>query len=253
MGFPLLMAVAFLYPPAIAGSAAFLAASDPRASTRGQLLQALFNRSSIALAVWAAGGVFHALVDLKESPALALVGAALLAAIVDYIVNFGVISIVASLHYRTNPIQVIRELTHRTTQRVRHQLPWSCSLWTLLAKFFVESEGRWAGMSYQYSHLFSLPGRCSSVARLSRRRTRSCRIASTYFVHCRTEWRRNVRTSACRSPRSFTTTLLNSCSGSRSRSTWLEGISTRGRSTKQRSCSSRSRRRRTERPIASGP
>ncbi|HKI30093.1 MAG TPA: histidine kinase, partial [Actinomycetota bacterium] len=110
MGFPLLMAVAFLYPPAAAGSAAFLAASDPRELRREVgLLQALFNRSCIALAVWAAGAVFHSLVTLDDPP-LALVVAALLAAIVDYIVNFGVISIVASLHYKTNPIRVIREL-----------------------------------------------------------------------------------------------------------------------------------------------
>jgi signal transduction histidine kinase len=110
MGFPLLMAVAFLYPPAVAGSAAFLAASDPRELRREVgLLQALFNRSCIALAVWAAGAVFHSLVTLDDPP-LALVVAALLAAIVDYIVNFGVISIMASLHYRTNPIRVIREL-----------------------------------------------------------------------------------------------------------------------------------------------
>jgi signal transduction histidine kinase len=142
MGFPLLMAVAFLYPPAIAGSAAFLAASDPRELRREvSFLQALFNRSSIALAVWAAGGVFHALVDLKKSPALALVGAALLAAIVDYIVNFGVISIVASLHYRTNPIQVIRELRiGRLSEFVISYLGLAV-FGLLLAKFFVESEG----------------------------------------------------------------------------------------------------------------
>ena len=143
MGFPLLMAVAFLYPPAIAGSAAFLAASDPRELRREvSFLQALFNRSSIALAVWAAGGVFHALVDLRDSPALALVGAALLAAIVDYIVNFGVISIMASLHYRTNPIQVIRELRiGRLSEFVISYLGLAV-FGLLLAKFFVESEGR---------------------------------------------------------------------------------------------------------------
>jgi signal transduction histidine kinase len=111
MGFPLLMVVAFMYPPAVAGSAAFLAASDPRELKREVgFLQALFNRSSIALAVWAASGVFNALVHLETSSAVALVGAALLAAIVDYLVNFGVVSVVASLHYRTNPVRVIREL-----------------------------------------------------------------------------------------------------------------------------------------------
>jgi hypothetical protein len=68
MGFPLLMAVAFLYPPAVAGSAAFLAASDPREFRREvSLLQALFNRSAIALAVWAASGVFTSLVTLESS------------------------------------------------------------------------------------------------------------------------------------------------------------------------------------------
>ena len=112
MGFPLLMAVAFLYPPGVAGAAAFLAASDPRELRREVgVLQALFNRSSIALAVWAASGVFHALgVDLESTAPYLLVGAALIAAVVDYVVNFGVISIVASIHYRTSPVRVIREL-----------------------------------------------------------------------------------------------------------------------------------------------
>jgi signal transduction histidine kinase len=112
MGFPLLMAVAFLYPPGVAGAAAFLAASDPREFRREVgALQALFNRSSIALAVWAASGVFHALVrEIHGTSVVVLVGAALVAAVIDYLVNFGVISIVASIHYRTSPIRVIREL-----------------------------------------------------------------------------------------------------------------------------------------------
>jgi signal transduction histidine kinase len=143
MGFPLLMAVAFLYPPAVAGSAAFLAASDPREFRRDvSILQALFNRSCIALAVWAAGRVFHALVTLDSSP-YALVGAALLAAIVDYIVNFGVISIVASLHYRTNPIRVIRELRiGRLSEFVVSYLGLAV-FGLMLAKFFIDSGGEW--------------------------------------------------------------------------------------------------------------
>ena len=143
MGFPLLMAVAFLYPPAVAGSAAFLAASDPREFRREvSLLQALFNRSSIALAVWAASWVFHSLVTL-DSPPLALVGAALLAAIVDYMVNFGVISIVASLHYRTNPIKVIRELRiGRLSEFVISYLGLAV-FGLMLAKSFVYTDATW--------------------------------------------------------------------------------------------------------------
>jgi signal transduction histidine kinase len=149
MGFPLLMVVAFLYPPAIAGSAAFLAASDPREFRREVgFLQALFNRSSIALAVWAASAVFHSLVTIDlpgvdDSPAWALVGAALLAAIVDYVVNFGVISIVASLHYRTNPIRVIRELRiGRLSEFVVSYLGLAV-FGLILAKFFTNSGETW--------------------------------------------------------------------------------------------------------------
>lgn len=148
MGFPLLMVVAFLYPPAVAGSAAFLAASDPRELKREVgFLQGLFNRSSIALAVWAASAVFHYLIDLDAVPppsAVALVGAALLAAIVDYVVNFGVISIVASLHYRTNPIRVIRELRiGRLSEFVISYLALAV-FGLMLAKFFTDApQARW--------------------------------------------------------------------------------------------------------------
>ena len=111
MGFPLLMVVAFLYPPSAAGAAAFLAASDPRELRREVgLLRALFNRSAIALSVWAASAVFHSFADLETSTWYELITAAVLAAAVDYLVNFGVVSLVASLHYRTSPVRIIREL-----------------------------------------------------------------------------------------------------------------------------------------------
>jgi signal transduction histidine kinase len=143
MGFPLLMVVAFLYPPAVAGSAAFLAASDPRELKREvSFLQALFNRSSIALAVWAASAVFRSLVDIRADPSpVALVAAALMAAIVDYVVNFGVVSIVASLHYRSNPIRVIRELRiGRLSEFVISYLALAV-FGLMLAKFFIDTEG----------------------------------------------------------------------------------------------------------------
>ena len=144
MGFPLLMAVAFLYPPGVAGSAAFLAASDPRELRREiGFLQALFNRSSIALAVWAASGLFHALVTLESSSPYALVGAALLAAVVDYVVNFGVVSIVASIHYKTNPVRVIRELRiGRLSEFVVSYLALAV-FGLMLAAFFTDSDHPW--------------------------------------------------------------------------------------------------------------
>lgn len=143
MGFPLFMVIAFLYPAPVAGAVAFLAASDPREYRREVgLLQALFNRSAIALAVWAASAVFHELVTL-QAPPWELVVAALLAAIVDYLVNFGVVSIVASLHYRTSPIRVIRELRIGKLSEFVVSYLGLAVFGLMLAKFFKENGSWW--------------------------------------------------------------------------------------------------------------
>jgi signal transduction histidine kinase len=111
VGFPLLMVVGFVYAPPAAALCAFLGASDPR-EYRGKVsfLRALFNRSQVALSVLAASAVFHSLADLDTSSPVRLLIAALLAAVVDYLVNSGVITIVVSLDARIPPHRVIREL-----------------------------------------------------------------------------------------------------------------------------------------------
>jgi len=111
VGFPLLMVVGFVYAPPAAALCAFLGASDPR-EYRGKvsLLRALFNRSQVALSVLAASAVFHAIADLDTSSPARLLLAALLAAVVDYLVNSGIITIVVSIDARIPPQRVIREL-----------------------------------------------------------------------------------------------------------------------------------------------
>jgi signal transduction histidine kinase len=111
MGFPLLMVVAFLYDPVVAASAAFLAASDPREVRREVgLLRALFNRCQVALAVGAASVIFHSLASIETSNAFVLLGAASLAAVADYLVNYTLVSLAASIHYRMHPMRVIGQL-----------------------------------------------------------------------------------------------------------------------------------------------
>jgi two-component system sensor histidine kinase UhpB len=111
VGFPLLMVVAFVYAPPAAAITAFAGASDPR-ELRGEvsLLRAMFNRSQVALSVLAASAVFHALADLDTSPTWILVPAALLAAVVDYVINSGIVTIAVSLNTGMPPHQVIRDL-----------------------------------------------------------------------------------------------------------------------------------------------
>jgi signal transduction histidine kinase len=111
VGFPLLMAIAFMYQPAAAALCAFFGASDPREFRREvSPLRALFNRSQVALSVLAASATFHALAGLERAPALRLLTAALLAALVDYVVNSGIITAVVSVDLQLPPRRVMREL-----------------------------------------------------------------------------------------------------------------------------------------------
>jgi signal transduction histidine kinase len=111
LGFPLLMVVAFVYPPAVAASVAFLAACDPREVRREvDVLRALFNRCQIALAIAAASAVFHALASIESSEPIVLLSAASLAAVVDYLVSNVLVSIAASIHYGMHPLRVLKEL-----------------------------------------------------------------------------------------------------------------------------------------------
>src|SRR5439155_17045548 len=80
-------------------------------------LRAVFNRCQVALSVFAASSVFHLIVEIPKAyaerfhtPVWALVIAAVLAAIADYLVNSSLVTMAASIFYRTKPSRVIREL-----------------------------------------------------------------------------------------------------------------------------------------------
>lgn len=112
MGFPLMMVVAFLYPPQAAAVAALIAASDPREFRHEVgLLRALFNRCQVALAVGSASLVFNFLgASVADSSTPQLFVAAGLASMADYVVNTTLVCIAASIHFWMNPLRVIREL-----------------------------------------------------------------------------------------------------------------------------------------------
>jgi signal transduction histidine kinase len=111
LGFPLLTAVAILYPPGAAALAAFAGTTDPR-EFKGEVnpLRALFNRSQVAIAVFAASSTFHAL-SSSTDPLTRMVPAALVAVVVDYAINIGVVSLAAGLSLRLNPLVVLRQLS----------------------------------------------------------------------------------------------------------------------------------------------
>ena len=111
LGFPLLMAVAFIYGPAESGIVALVAASDPR-EFKGEVgpLRALFNRCQVALSVLAASAVFDEFGSIDHSGTLVLVMAAMSAAVVDYVVNWSLVALGASILYRMSPTTVFRQM-----------------------------------------------------------------------------------------------------------------------------------------------
>lgn len=117
VGFPLLMAIAVLYPPGAAALITFLGASDPREFRREVSPGlALFNRSQVALAVLAASSTFHVLApgdpgsSLTVAPPFPLLAGAGAAAVADYVVNGGLVAIYMSTKLRVSPWKVVGEL-----------------------------------------------------------------------------------------------------------------------------------------------
>jgi signal transduction histidine kinase len=110
ISFPVLLVVGILNTPVAAGLVALAGSFDPR-EFKGQvgLLRAVFNRSQIALSVFAASSVFHAIANI-HSATVRLFAAAMLAAVTDYLVNTSLVAIGASIMYRQPPLRMFREL-----------------------------------------------------------------------------------------------------------------------------------------------
>ena len=119
LSFPLLMALAMVHDPVVAGVTAFVGSVDPREFRHEvSVLRAIFNRSQVALSVFAASAVFNSLAtietpdgsSLQASPAWLLIVAAMVASIADYLVNSTMVTIFTSLRVGLPPLQVLREL-----------------------------------------------------------------------------------------------------------------------------------------------
>src|SRR5581483_11540413 len=144
VAFPLLMVVAFIYPPEAAALAALVGSLDPRELRREVgVLRALFNRCQVALSILAASAIFHALASLNESNALVLIGAAMLAAVADYSVNSSLITLVVSVDLGMAPLRVVQELRIGRLSEFLISYLGLASFGLFLAKFY-ERLGFWS-------------------------------------------------------------------------------------------------------------
>lgn len=111
LGFPIMMMVAILYEPWAAGFIALAGSSDPREFRRQVGIGlALFNRSQVALSVVAASLAFHAIAP-PEAPPWQLLAAASLAAVADYAMNAGLVTLYMAAKLRVAPQAVLKQLT----------------------------------------------------------------------------------------------------------------------------------------------
>jgi signal transduction histidine kinase len=110
-GFPLYTAVAFTYPPVVAGLVALLGSSDPREIKRQvHPLRAVFNRTQLALSLFFASSVFHLLGGETTAWSLRLAIAAPVSVIVFNLFNTGFASIAIALEYRIPLPSVLRHM-----------------------------------------------------------------------------------------------------------------------------------------------
>jgi signal transduction histidine kinase len=110
MGFPILLATGFLYPPAIAGLVALVGSCDPREFRREvAATTALFNRAQVAISVLGASLVFHQIASIRSSVPWVLLGA-IAATVSDYLANQGLVTAWVTLLHGLRPLEVMRKL-----------------------------------------------------------------------------------------------------------------------------------------------
>jgi signal transduction histidine kinase len=143
LSFPILLAVAIIFPVPVAGLIAFLGSIDPR-ELRGEvsLLKAFYNRSQMALSILVGSLTYHSIAG-PQAPWYRVVPAVMVATILAYATNTFIVAFQASVHVHIPMRQILAKM-HGTR-------PWEFLLSYLglglfgivIARFYV-IEGAWS-------------------------------------------------------------------------------------------------------------
>jgi signal transduction histidine kinase len=143
LSFPIMIGVALLYAPPVAGMIAIVGSSDIHEFRREvPLMRSLWNRSQMALAVVAGSAVFHQLSNVLD-PWWELVPAALAATIVAYAINAILVALHASLQYDLTVKQVLRKMHGSRPVEFLLSYIGLALFGVVIARFYVE-EGAWS-------------------------------------------------------------------------------------------------------------
>jgi signal transduction histidine kinase len=102
---PLLLALALLYPPPVAASVVLVSSVDVREFRRTvSFSRAVFNRCQVSLSVFAAGTVFHSVAGPGSDWWTAVAGT-VIAVLVFYALNTGLVAVYVGSRTRTSPLE----------------------------------------------------------------------------------------------------------------------------------------------------
>ena len=143
LSFPIMIGVAMLYSPPVAGMIAIIGSSDIHELRREiPFLRAMWNRSQMALAIVAASLVFHELADVSARWWI-LVPAALGATITAYAINAILVALHAALQHGLTVRQVLRKMHGSRPVEFLASYIGLALFGVVIARFFIE-EGAWS-------------------------------------------------------------------------------------------------------------
>ena len=143
LSFPIMIGVAMLYSPPIAGMIAIVGSSDIHELRHERpFLRSVWNRSQMALAVIAGSGVFHQLTDVHARWWI-LVPAALGATIAAYAINAILVALHAALQHDLTIRHVLRKMHGSRPVEFLLSYIGLALFGVVIARFFIE-EGAWS-------------------------------------------------------------------------------------------------------------
>ncbi len=143
LSFPIMIGVAMLYSPPIAGMIAIVGSSDIHEVRREiPFLRAMWNRSQMALAIVGASLAFHQITDVT-APWWILVPAALGATVVAYGFNAILVALHAALQHGLTVPQVLRKMHGTRPIEFLASYIGLALFGVVIARFFIE-EGAWS-------------------------------------------------------------------------------------------------------------
>lgn len=143
LSFPIMIAVAMLYSPQVAGAIAWIGACDLREFRREiPVMRGVWNRSQMALSVVAGSWVFHLFASAADAW-VRLVSGALAAALVAYAINTLLVALHAALEHDLTVREVVVKMHGSRPFEFLLSYLGLALLGAVIARFFL-SEGAWS-------------------------------------------------------------------------------------------------------------